>query len=358
MRSKVAIRPASYGTCREVVEELFSLFDLDVRGKYVMVKPNVLRPSEPEEAVTTHPAILRAVLEVLRDGGAASIVVGDNHGGAGGYNRAAFQVSGLLEASGEYYINIGAEPVEVPFSSRYAKKVIVSRPVLECDVLISLPKFKTAASTGMSCAIKNSYGILPGAQKGRFHVITGDAPGLAELLVDVFAIRKPDFVLVDGVLGMEGNGPASKTLRYIGQLIASRDAVAVDAVVGHMMGVKEEMLRMVRIAESRGLGAGRLSEIELDGNANPLENFLLPPVFLASFEAGSRSNFRPTRSLPIADAKICTRCGICVNECPANALEMKEVPEVIESMCVTCCCCQELCPTGAMEVRRMTAPSS
>ena len=132
--------------------------------------------------------------------------------------------------------------------------VSVSKIAMEADFIISLPKFKTHGLTVITGAIKNSYGLLPGAQKAKLHKAAGNAERFHELLVDVFRLRVPDLFIVDAVVGMEGNGPASPDLREIGLILASDNAVAMDAVIATMMGCEPARLRFLQKAKEAGLG--------------------------------------------------------------------------------------------------------
>jgi len=135
-----------------------------------LIKPNVLRASEAKEGIVTHPAVLRAVVEKVESLGPSSIVVGDNPGlTLYGANEEGFRKTGLMEAAKGYYQNIGNDSRKVDFNPDFLPTVSLSRVVLDADIIISLPKFKTHGLTVMTGAIKNSYGLLPGAQKARLH---------------------------------------------------------------------------------------------------------------------------------------------------------------------------------------------
>ncbi|MCJ7594840.1 MAG: DUF362 domain-containing protein, partial [Desulfobacterales bacterium] len=241
---KVMIHPATYENLREAVDRAFEIFPLRLKGKKVLIKPNVLRASDAQEGIVTHPAVLRAVVEKVESLGPASIIVGDNPGlQYYGANEETFQRTGLMEAAKGYYQNIGDESRKVDFNPDFLPVVSVSRAVIEADIMISLPKFKTHGLTVVTGAIKNNYGILPGAQKARLHRAAGSAVRFNEMVVDVFRLRVPDFFLVDAVVGMEGNGPASPDLRNIGMILASDYGVAMDAVMAAMMGCDPGRLR-------------------------------------------------------------------------------------------------------------------
>lgn len=353
---RVMIHPAEYENCRTAIERAFDIFPVDVRGKKVLVKPNVLRRSMPEEGIVTHPAVLRATVELLEEMGAGEIIVGDNPGlFSYGENEASFSQTGLMEAAKGHYSNIGTSAVEVDFNPEFSPKVSVSKAVLEADVIISLPKFKTHGLTVITGAIKNSYGFLPGAQKARLHRAAGNPQRFHEVLVEVFRLRIPDLFIVDAVVGMEGNGPASTELRHIGRILASDNAVAIDATISRMMGLDPQALGFLRKAQELGLGSYEASCIEILGELKPLEGFKLPNltgVGIAGNQAIADLMHRRTSMRPRANPELCTGCATCVEQCPASALEMVQgLPTVDPEVCITCFCCQEICPEKAMALQ-------
>ena len=350
---RVMIHPASYADCRQAVDQAFQLFPLEITGKKVLIKPNVLRSAEPREGITTHPAVLRAVVEKVETLKPSSIVVGDNPGMFSyGQNEASFQKSGLLEASKGYYRNIGNDSVSKDFNPDFMSKVGLSREVVEADIIISLPKFKTHGLTVVTGAIKNSYGFLPGAQKAKLHKEAGGPERFNELLVEVFRLRIPDLFLVDAVVGMEGNGPASPDLRDIGLILAADNAVALDAVIAVMMGCEPGRLRFLQKAKEMGLGDYALETIEIIGTLTPIPDFKIPALGgQASVNNPAVQAFIESRSRlkPKADPQLCTACGTCVDQCAVSALSMDEgLPVVDADTCITCFCCQEMCPEKAI----------
>ncbi|MEW6666464.1 MAG: DUF362 domain-containing protein [Thermodesulfobacteriota bacterium] len=353
---RVMIHPATYEDVREAIDLAFDRFPLDLKGKSVLLKPNVLRASEAGEGIVTHPSMLRAVVDKVETMGPASIVVGDNPGVLSyGANEEAFKRTGLMEAAKGYYQNIGNESAQVDFNPDFVATVSVSRAVLEADVVVSLPKFKTHGLTVLTGAIKNCYGFLPGAQKARLHWTAGSPGRFHEMLVDVFRIRVPDLFLVDAVVGMEGNGPACQDLRHIGLVLASDNAVALDAVMAAMMGCDPGRLRFLQKAKEAGLGDFDLSRIEIIGELKRLPGFKLPPLGgEANLQNQPMQDMMRERTLlrPQADPSLCTGCGTCVEQCPASALSLGEqVPQVDRDKCITCFCCQEICPEKAITLR-------
>ena len=285
-----------------------------------------------------------------------SIVVGDNPGlHSYGANEESFERAGLTEAAKGYYQNIGNDSQKVDFNPEFMPSVSLSRIVLDADIIISLPKFKTHGLSIVTGAIKNSYGFLPGAQKARLHRAAGCAERFHEMLVDVFRLRVPDLFIVDAVVGMEGNGPACTDLRDIGLVLASDNGVALDSVIAQMMGLEPGRLRFLQKAKEVGLGDYEPDTIEVIGELRRLPGFKLPllggEAILQNPDVQTLLHNR-TLMRPHADPELCTGCGTCVDQCPVSALSMGDrFPEVDDDTCITCFCCQEMCPEKAIALQ-------
>ena len=175
------------------------------------------------------------------------------------------------------------------------------------------------------------------------------------MIVDVFRLRVPDLFIMDAVVGMEGNGPASPDLREIGVILAADNGVALDGVVARMMGLDPAVLRFLQKARACGLGDFDADKVELDGEMLVLPDFKLPPIggeIIASNTAIRDIMQAKMRLLPKADPVLCTSCEACIEQCPVSALYMTEdIPEVQEDTCITCFCCQEICPEKAMTLQ-------
>jgi uncharacterized protein (DUF362 family)/Pyruvate/2-oxoacid:ferredoxin oxidoreductase delta subunit len=355
--SKVMIHPATYENVRKSVDWAFKIFPLELKGKKVLIKPNVLRSSEAREGIVTNPAVLRAVVDKVEEMKPASIIVGDNPGLFNyGANEESFRSTGLMDAAKGYYRNIGNDSRKVDFNHTFMPTASVSQAVMDADIVISLPKFKTHGLTVITGAIKNSFGILPGAQKAKIHKESGSPVRFQELLVDVFRLRMPDLFIMDAIIGMEGNGPASPDLREIGLLLASDNAVAMDAVVAMMMGCEPGKLRLLQKAKEVGLKNYDLRTIEVIGELKTSPDFKLPPFsgeVLLKNEAIQTLIRNRTIMHPQADPELCTGCGTCIDQCPVSALSMNEdnIPQVDADTCIACFCCQEVCPEKAITLK-------
>lgn len=347
---KVFIIDSQYRELSQKMDEVFAFLNLDLKDKTVLLKPNLLLPSEPEEALNTHPKFIEAVIRCCERAGAKKVMVGDNCGQKMyGRNEATFDASSLGDLK-DYYVNLGINLKKHHLNSVDCD-VYISEVITGADVVINLPKFKTHKLTGITGAIKNTFGYLPGGQKARMHIQATSHERFGALLAELHSIRKPDAVIMDAILGMQGNGASSKDLRYIGKIIASTDPVALDSVEAVMMGMDPAKLWHVADAEKLGLGT---MNFEANVPVEKLEGFLLAPGYAdpAQLRAtvtsdGLRAD--AARMKPKVDPEKCTRCGACVRECPVGCLEMKDIPTLEDySLCVGCHACQEVCPERAL----------
>lgn len=344
---------------REAVHLLGGLKQVIKPGDRVLLKANLLAPCDPEEAVTTHPAIVGAVIKIVQDAGGIP-VVGDSPGYlfAGGKCR-ALRACGIKSVAD----NLGAQSLqfeslknaflktEIP-SGVYLKTIFAARLALEADVIITLPKLKTHASTWYTGALKNMFGAVATRTRKHAHALAA-YESFSGSLVDIYSVLKPQLAIMDAIVGMEGEGPRHGKKRSLGLVLAAYDSVALDAVASKIIGFDPMEIYTTKIATERGLGNGHLGEIEVVGERidKVSVNFEKP--------SGRRLNVPPFL-MKIADRLIkvqpqlvasrCDRCRICTNSCPVNAISMNPYPKIDRERCIECFCCNELCPTNAMEV--------
>jgi uncharacterized protein (DUF362 family)/ferredoxin len=327
-------------------------------GERILLKPNMLSVKSPEQAVTTHPAVVRVVAELVREAGGRA-VIGDSPG-IGGFQRVADR-SGIARAAAES----GAELVEfndtvdLPGSGTF-RRFTLARAYWEADKIINLPKLKTHEMMTMTCAVKNLFGAVVGAEKAGWHLKAGASrEQFARLLLEIYLMKKPVLNIVDAIVAMEGNGPGSGDPLQVGALMAGVNPVAVDVVAGRLAGIPIELLHVERESRRMGLAGTAWEEIELGGaplDSFPSRPFRLPsgldvqfglPKFLSTILK------RQLTAFPIADRQSCVLCGICRDACPPMAIEIKNSALIVDQgRCIRCWCCRELCPHDAMLVRR------
>jgi uncharacterized protein (DUF362 family)/NAD-dependent dihydropyrimidine dehydrogenase PreA subunit len=351
--SRVGVYSATYESAEEVVETAFKDFGIDLENKNVVIKPNVIGPFSARRHITTQPAVVAAVVKAVEARGPARIVVGDNPGVRGyGANKMCAKKSGILGVCDGHYVNLSEEGISVGINSRITPRVTISRTFMDTDFYITVPKFKTHMLTVITGAVKNSYGMLVGGQKAAIHRLAMNCETFSEALVDVFQVRKPDFVVMDAIVGMEGKGPSSEDLRDLGKLIFSDNAVECDAVMAGMMGLKPQHVPMLRIAGGRGLGEIGLKNIETLGPTGPIDNFKLPSRLMRGpfGHVSWRLAMQLMTSRPVPIEEKCTKCGTCMEHCPVGSIKLSPYPVINPEKCISCFCCMELCPQSALDV--------
>jgi len=358
MKTKVSIVKCKTYNPREVegsVDKAFGLLggmgSFVKKGEKVLLKPNILSRRPPEDGVNTHVEVTRAVVRLVKYCGAVP-VIGDNPGGSV-TPKDAYECSGFSSLAREEGIEI-LEGGNV----KMLRGVPISSYFFECDKIISIPKMKTHNLMNLTGAIKNMFGAVSGLHKSQCHKRCPDPEEFADILVDVFELVKPHLVLMDGVIAMDGNGPAAGDLKPVGLLIAGQDSVAVDSVFSHLIGISPFDLVTIKEAYRRGLGEIKLENIDILGEKikeNLIKGFKLPrsklllklPKGVVSMLAGL------VRFGPYINTELCKKCKICAESCPVSAITIDSRDSVIDSgKCIKCMCCHEVCPYKAVELRR------
>ena len=327
-------------------------------GSVVLIKPNLLKARSPQAAVTTHPEIVRAAIRLVHAAGGRA-VVGDSPGI--GDIRSVCERTGIravLEQEGAVLADFD-DVVTVKGVGRF-QRFEIARCAVEADAIINLPKLKTHGMTVITGAIKNLFVCVPGKRKVQWHFKTGvDQGSFCRMLIELAVLLKPCLTIVDAVTSMEGNGPGSGDPRDTGLVIAGRDPVAVDAVVGAVVGVSADRLPVIRAAAALGYGETSLIAIPLHGETIAdvrVKGFRLPPQDHLEWTIPEWAQRRLKDALttrPVIDHHRCVHCGICRNDCPQQAItEDARNLRIDYRNCIRCFCCQEFCPQGAITVAR------
>lgn len=327
-------------------------------GDRVLLKPNMLAAKEPDLAVTTHPNLVRVVAELVREAGGI-VLIGDSPG-FGGFLRVA-EKCGIYEAareSGAALVEFN-EAVELQGTGTF-RSIRLARAYYEAGKIINLPKLKTHEMMTMTCAVKNLFGAVIGAEKAGWHLKAGSSRQLfARMLLEIYMLKKPALNIVDAITAMEGNGPGSGDPIKLGLLIAGVNPVAVDVIAGKLAGIPAELLHIEREAVSMGLPGALIKDIVSCGL--PIETipetsfrlpagldvqFGLPPFLIKALKSH-------LTSYPAADLKACVLCGVCRDACPPAAITIQNSAlSVDNTRCIRCWCCRELCPHDAMKTKR------
>lgn len=362
----------SYDRARmdEVVERHFAAIDPQntvIRpGMRVLIKPNLLLRRTPEEATTTHPAFVAALARAVTKRGGA-VTIADSPGGP--YTRAAlrgiYRATGMERAAAETGAALNEDTAfveRVNENGVRCRSFNIIKPAAEADVIITAAKLKTHAMMNFSGAVKNLFGAVPGLQKPEFHFRFPDKADFGQMLVDLCETLSPQLAFIDGVEGMEGNGPSGGKRIAAHLTGASRNPHALDLVMARAVGFTPEEVPTLAAAIERKLCPATPGEVDIVGER--LERVLCPFEKPESFStdflrflhmpAFLRERLRKglTPRPAIARAR-CIGCGKCAESCPRHVISIVDKKARIDySGCIRCFCCHEMCPVKAIDIRR------
>ncbi|MBW2147657.1 MAG: DUF362 domain-containing protein [Deltaproteobacteria bacterium] len=356
----------------EAVEAAGGLSSVIRPGSAVLLKVNLLRAAPPEEAITTHPAVVAAVAGMVRDLGGRAIIA-DSPGSGYRYNQrvmdGVYLKCGMKEAAqktdAELNRDMGVKSVSHP-TGMLIKHLDVIRPVLEADVIINIPKAKTHSYMYFTGAVKNLFGIIPGLAKPGYHSKLNDTERFARMLVDLVALTPPAINIMDAVVGMEGDGPSSGSPRSMGLIMASTSAAALDVGLCRVMGRDPLAFPTVRATMERGWlppGPDGIKWKGMDPQEVVVKDFQMPATMLSEdgfsrlsiLHRMTRPFFRSMFTVrPAVIEERCIGCGACQRSCPVEAVKVdgRSIARIDDRLCIRCYCCHEMCPERAIELKR------
>ncbi len=235
----------------DIVRRLVASHGVAARGRTVVLKPNLVE-FEPGSAINTHPLLVHAACEAFRALGASQVTIAEGPG-----NRR--DTLDLAEAAGYFQIIPGFEDcfvdlnvdevtlIDLPRRFSKLKRVYLPNTVLGAALVVSMPKMKTHHWTGATLSMKNLFGVVPGGVYGWPKNVLHWA-GIHESVADLHSVFPRQFTLVDGIVGMEGNGPIQGVPKPMGVLVAGADPVAVDATCCRLMRIDPMRIGYLRLA--------------------------------------------------------------------------------------------------------------
>lgn len=342
-------------------------------GDRILIKPNLLMPASPEKAITTHPAFITTVIEEILKytGKIENITLADSSSPSVPFKESGikkvYEQSGIMEVSRRTGCKLN-------YSTRYRslsnkkgkmiKKIEVIESALEADVIINLSKFKTHNLTVLTGAVKNMFGVVPGFTKVGYHLRFDKIEDFVGMLIDLVTIVRPTLNIMDGILGMEGEGPGrSGTARKIGLVLASSDPISLDSVMGRIMNLDEDLNPFLKIARERSISSAELDNIKIMGEKIKnviIDDFKLPGT--AGQQRLVENNFINTYIMPFVrsslnpypyiDENKCNLCLTCEGVCPSKSItHSNDKIKFDYKKCIRCFCCSEMCPEGAFDIK-------
>ncbi len=329
-------------------------------GKRVLIKPNLVTAHVPEDAVTTHPALVEAAARLMRSYSADAIIA-ESPGGpfTEGALRHNYKVTGMQkasEASGvplSFDLSIGT--FQTP-NGQLSHAFDMIRPALDADIILNLCKLKTHSLAMMTAAAKNLFGTMPGLRKVELHARFSDQIAFQRALVDLtdgLCRQKEVISVCDAIVGMEGNGPSGGTPRAIGCLLSSRNPFALDCVAASILGLNEQVAMLEEARARHLLPDGKP---ECIGDTPPSFTDWTAPDSHMSEVLTSLPGFLKPR--PVIRSSRCIGCGKCAESCPVKIITMdpqrggKRRAHIHRKQCLHCFCCQEMCPVKAIKIRK------
>jgi len=357
---------------------------LDVKGT-VLIKPNLSCAQPPCSGLVTSVDVVTAVVRMVAEQGARP-VVGDLP--ILGWDAAkVYDVTGIraIEAAGGELLRWEDSHVEIQLQgANVLKKVRIARPAIEVDAIVNIPVLKHHFFTHISGSIKNLFGLVEPAFRPKVHVL-----GLDEPLVDLYAFLRPKIALnvMDATYIAQSVRPsgryygptAARSVSMVNMILASRDAVALDAVAAGIVQVEPEDVEMIRIAAERGLGTmtprtlgnarGAILKIKkdplsrlmpyaedmwtserLNRISHPLVKRLYGDEVVPLKQARREMNEADSSRIKVAGA--CSKCGLCVGACPMKNVALDDGQPTFGQQCIKCFICVEICPDGVLAIER------
>jgi uncharacterized protein (DUF362 family)/Pyruvate/2-oxoacid:ferredoxin oxidoreductase delta subunit len=336
-------------------------------GESIILKVNLLRGASPEEAVTTHPSLVTAVARQAKAAGARPIIA-DSPGG--GYRYTAktldkiYHTSGMHQAARQAGIEVNRDTTARPVSyaeGRLTRHFDIITPVYDAQAVFNLCKMKTHVFTGMTGAVKNIFGVIPGLAKPGYHAKLHNVQRFAGMLLDLAGFISPRLTIMDAVVAMEGDGPGAGDPRPVGLLMGAMNPLALDVVAGEIMNLDRSKNPILVEAERRGLKPVRIEDIDIIGaelgdikvpdfkqpktsarrfglDPAPWYQRMIEPVYKNAFTVRPKVMWHR-----------CIACGTCIEGCPVEAICLyKERAFIDDDKCIRCYCCHEVCPEEAI----------
>lgn len=331
----------------------------DVKGKRVLVKPNILSDSPVEKGITTNPQVVAAVIRLCQERGAGEVLVGDSPGlHTPHFSARSCGIAAVCEESGARWVDFSDSPVTKNLDN--GESVHIARVLDEVDMTISVAKFKTHQLMYTTGAVKNLFGIMPGLNKSPMHLRHPSREDFAAFITSLFSLAKVSYAFIDGIIAMEGAGPANGTLRHLGLLMGGADAYLVDKAQAIIMGYDWRDIPVLAAAQEKGHSMeGEVYSI-LDAHELTVADFqkidvdkprgLFSSLILPFFTRGLKRRKEKMRPAPRFDDAKCVHCLRCMKICPAKALSHSDRIEIDTHKCIRCYCCAEMCPADAIEV--------
>jgi len=327
----------------------------------ILLKPNLLGPYPPERAITTHPVIVEAVIIILQTLG-KEVWLGDSPGGSLPV-QVTWQKSGMQELCERYHVKmINFNTDGIVIKSREEREYNFAQAFFTADAVIDLAKYKTHSLMYYTGCVKNLFGLIPGLKKSDYHSKYPTLKEFSQVICDIYKLSSKQICLnvLDGIVGMEGEGPSAGETRHFGIIMASESGAALDCKAAGMMGFGTKQVPYLwQCLQDEEM---KESDIEIDAN---WENFAFKDVKIKKLSqmlqlmqkspAFIQDMFRKIYHYYPDFTSKCRLCGVCRDSCPVQAITIEpgmSTPSIDYDKCIKCMCCHELCPYQAVYLHK------
>ena len=330
-------------------------------GKSVLLKPNILAQNKPQQCTTTHPAVIAAVCRIFAEN-KCDLTIGESSAFyQGGGTEEGFVTSGIADAAGKYGAKLMA------FESTNLRKITsgetlspfyITDAVFTHDIVVDLPKLKLHRLARYTGALKNTYGCIPGGAKQLYHKLYQARDDYQNFwgkpIVDVYQAVSPDLVIIDGVIGLDKDGPAANgEPRETGVILSSRNGAAVDITACRMIGF--DPLWVPAVAEAVRRGMADPSVVKIIGELPAVPYTKLPDLEKKTGLAKKVDAymFDQLIVMPAIDLSACIKCNECIQRCAPGAISASKngFPSIDDRVCIRCYCCEKYCPHSAIKLQ-------
>lgn len=337
----------------------------DVRGKTVLIKPNILYPKKVEDCVCTNPVVTGAIVKAFVELGTKKVLAGESPAVVN--STSAAKSTGMYEQvvnnGGEWIDFHGKTIVENP-QGVLAKKFEFAEAFTQADIVVSAAKLKSHQLMKYTGAIKNLFGLMVGLEKAQCHYRFPNPDDFGKFLIDLILAAKPQYAFMDAIMGMDGpGGPGSGDPIALNFLAASDNILALDWICSSAVGYNPNEINYLQDALQRGIWLSNAEEIQTVGAViEEIHNDKFRTVKSnAMFGNSVPSILKPLAKIvltktPHFNSKKCVKCGKCKEICPAKVIEMNGKNGTAKladcKKCLHCFCCHEICPKAAIHLRR------
>lgn len=339
----------------------------DVNGKVVLLKPNILSPKKPEHAICTHPVVVGAAVKLFLELGAKTVLVGESPATANPTSaaKATGMYTQILENGGQWVEFSEQITVDCP-EGKIVKSFEFASPFAKADVVVSLSKLKSHQFMSYTGAMKNLFGLIIGLKKAQTHYRFSNKNDFATFLTDLNIAAKPQYAIMDAIVGMEGpGGPGNGDPVELGFLAASDNILALDWICASIVGYNPIQIPNLKDALERGIWLKSPEEIKTVGSTieevTP-KSFKIVKESAASITLqhmlpnwlNSLATFVFVKT-PRFNAKKCIKCGKCAEICPPQILSFNSDKKIVmrdRKKCLHCFCCHEICPVEAITLHK------